>query len=136
MTTRIRLGTVVALTALLSVAGIAWARKASNVSDIQRGRYLIVVGSCNDCHTPRFLQEGMEVPEELWLTGLEVGFQGPWGTSYGPNLRLLLNTLTEDEWLTRARRTLAAHAVGRVAGDDGRRSACNLPLHPSPRPGR
>ena len=103
MTTRIRLGTVVALTALLSVAGIAWARKASNVSDIQRGRYLIVVGSCNDCHTPRFLQEGMEVPEELWLTGLEVGFQGPWGTSYGPNLRLLLNTLTEDEWLTRAR---------------------------------
>jgi phosphoglycerate dehydrogenase-like enzyme/mono/diheme cytochrome c family protein len=98
-----RVGAVCAATVLCATTGAAWARKSSDVSDIARGRYLIMVGSCNDCHTPRFLQEGMKVPEDTWLTGLNVGFQGPWGTTYGPNLRLLMSTLTEDEWLTRAR---------------------------------
>jgi phosphoglycerate dehydrogenase-like enzyme/mono/diheme cytochrome c family protein len=99
-----RLGAVLA-TVLCATTGAAWAQKTSDVSDsdLARGRYLITVGSCNDCHTPRFMQEGMKVPEETWLTGLDVGFQGPWGTTYGPNLRLLVSTLTEDEWLTRAR---------------------------------
>ena len=97
-----RLGAVLA-TVLCATTGAAWAQKTSDVSDVARGRYLVVVGSCNDCHTPRFMQDGMKVPEETWLTGLDVGFQGPWGTTYGPNLRLLVSTLTEDEWLTRAR---------------------------------
>jgi phosphoglycerate dehydrogenase-like enzyme/mono/diheme cytochrome c family protein len=99
------LGTVITTALLCTAAAPAWARKSSDAEDVARGRYLITVGSCNDCHTPRFMQEGMKVPEDIWLTGLSVGFLGPWGTTYGPNLRLLISTLTEDEWLAHARVT-------------------------------
>jgi hypothetical protein len=62
----------------------------------QRGRYLVVVVSgCNDCHTPGYLQHGgPKVPEKEWLTGVPVGYQGPWGTSYASNLRLVLNAMS------------------------------------------
>lgn len=70
---------------------------------IERGRYLVKVSGCNDCHTEGYMQGNGEVPTEQWLTGSAVGFQGPWGTTYATNLRLLLNDLTEAEWLTRAR---------------------------------
>jgi hypothetical protein len=70
---------------------------------IARGRYLVKVSGCNDCHTEGYLQGNGEVPTEQWLTGSAVGFQGPWGTTYATNLRLLLNELTEADWLVRAR---------------------------------
>jgi mono/diheme cytochrome c family protein len=70
---------------------------------IARGRYLVKVSGCNDCHTEGYMQGNGEVPTEQWLTGSAVGFQGPWGTTYATNLRLLLNHLTEAEWLVRAR---------------------------------
>ncbi len=79
----------------------------SDLSDparvIERGRYLIKVSGCNDCHTEGYLQGNGEVPTEQWLTGSAVGFQGPWGTTYATNLRLLLNAMTEADWLVRAR---------------------------------
>ena len=37
--------------------------------------------------------------EKLWLTGDAVGWQGPWGTTYPANLRLVLARLSEDEWV-------------------------------------
>ena len=43
------------------------------------------------------------MPESEWLTGVAVGFQGPWGTTYPANLRLALQAMSEDEWLKRAR---------------------------------
>ena len=36
------------------------------------------------------------------MTGAPIGFQGPWGTTYPTNLRLLADRLSEDEWLVRA----------------------------------
>ena len=38
-----------------------------------------------------------------WLTGSPVGFQGPWGTSYPANLRLSVQSMTEQQWLAFAR---------------------------------
>ncbi|RKT44919.1 hypothetical protein [Thiocapsa rosea] len=70
---------------------------------IERGRYLVKVSGCNDCHTEGYMQGNGEIPTEQWLTGSAVGFQGPWGTTYPTNLRLLLNELTEADWLVRAR---------------------------------
>jgi mono/diheme cytochrome c family protein len=70
---------------------------------IERGRYLVKVSGCNDCHTEGYMQGNGEIPTEQWLTGSAVGFQGPWGTTYPTNLRLLLNALTEADWLVRAR---------------------------------
>ena len=64
-----------------------------------RGRYLVMVGGCNDCHTPGFMQKGDAVPESLWLTGNPVGWRGPWGTSYSTNLRQFVKDMDEDTWV-------------------------------------
>lgn len=70
---------------------------------IQHGRYLVQVSGCNDCHTPGYLVQDGKVPEQLWLTGDNFGWRGPWGTTYGSNLRLYMQNLTEDQWVQDAR---------------------------------
>jgi mono/diheme cytochrome c family protein len=76
---------------------------AGDARSIERGRYLVQIGACNDCHTPGYMETAGRVEESKWLTGTDLGFQGPWGTTYPSNLRLALRALTEDEWLKRAR---------------------------------
>lgn len=73
---------------------------------IARGRYLVKIGGCNDCHTPRYPEAGGKIPEKQWLEGSPVGFQGPWGTTYPVNLRLYMHTLTEKQWMEVARKPL------------------------------
>jgi mono/diheme cytochrome c family protein len=70
---------------------------------VARGRYLVMIAGCNDCHTPGYLLKTGDVQETLWLTGSALGWSGPWGTTYPPNLRLLFETLTEDQWIKLAR---------------------------------
>lgn len=70
---------------------------------IERGRYLAKIAGCNDCHTPGYAQNGGKVPEAQWLTGDKVGFRGPWGTTYPVNLRLLMQTMSQTEWMRYAR---------------------------------
>jgi hypothetical protein len=65
----------------------------------EAGRYLIRAGGCNDCHTPGFMQKGEQVPESLWLTGVPVGWRGPWGTTYASNLRLFIKPFTEEQFV-------------------------------------
>lgn len=86
------------------VAGAGFAEQnAAKRAVLERGRYLLVVGGCNDCHTPGYAESGGKTPEAQWLTGSEVGFRGPWGTTYPGNLRLSAAVLTESEWLKQAR---------------------------------
>lgn len=80
--------------------------QASDADDIARGRYFVVAGSCNDCHTAGWPESAGTVPESEWLTGVPIGFQGPWGTSYPTNLRLVAQTLSEDQWVARSRAPL------------------------------
>lgn len=70
---------------------------------VERGRYLVMVGGCNDCHTPGFAESGGKTPVSDWLTGSPVGFQGPWGTTYPTNLRLSVQDSSEAAFLTKAR---------------------------------
>src|SRR5688572_24082285 len=77
---------------LVGAAGVATADSAKDAERIARGRYLITIGGCNDCHTPGYMQKGPEVPESEWLIGLPIGFQGPWGTTYPSNLRLVIKS--------------------------------------------
>jgi mono/diheme cytochrome c family protein len=77
--------------------------QAQTQSRIERGRYLVTIGSCNVCHTPGFAGKAGQLPESEWLTGLAIGYQGPWGTSYPTNLRLSAASLTEDQWVMIAR---------------------------------
>lgn len=69
---------------------------------VERGRYLVRIAGCNDCHTNGYLLGNGDVPEQVWLTGSALGFRGPWGTTYPPNLRLYMQGLSEDDWVTRA----------------------------------
>jgi mono/diheme cytochrome c family protein len=70
---------------------------------VARGRYLVQIAGCNDCHTPGYMETAGNVEESLWLTGSPVGWHGPWGTTYPPNLRLVVGRLTEAQWLVYAR---------------------------------
>ena len=65
----------------------------------EAGRYIVTIGGCHDCHTPGFLEVGWEVPESDYLTGVPVGWRGPWGTTYAPNLRLTVQNYTEDAFV-------------------------------------
>lgn len=68
-------------------------------SQIETGRYIAIIGGCNDCHTDGYLQSGGNIPEEDWLTGSPLGWRGPWGTTYASNLRLFIQEYNEDEWV-------------------------------------
>jgi len=78
------------------------AQKADE-AQIKRGRYLVQIGGCNDCHTPAYPLKGGKVPEAEWLTGDALGWHGPWGTTYATNLRLYFQDLTEDQWVKKAK---------------------------------
>ncbi len=80
-------------------------------SAIEAGRYLVIVGGCNDCHTEEYMAFGDAVPEEDWLTGSRLGWHGPWGTTYPSNLRLQVQELSEEEWVAmlRTRKALPPH---------------------------
>lgn len=75
------------------------ATEVTGASDIEIGRYLTRIGGCNDCHTPGYLQADGRLPESRWLTGNPVGFRGPWGVTYASNLRLTVQTISEDDWV-------------------------------------
>ena len=68
-------------------------------ASVERGRYLVAVGGCNDCHTAGYSENGGTTPAADWLTGLPVGFRGPWGVSYPSNLRLTVQGMSEADWL-------------------------------------
>jgi mono/diheme cytochrome c family protein len=90
-------------TAFLAAASaqhaFAQAPKEADSKSLDRGRYLVKIAGCNDCHTPGYMQTAGKVPEKQWLTGGQLGWRGPWGTTYASNLRLYMQKLTEDEWV-------------------------------------
>jgi mono/diheme cytochrome c family protein len=102
----ITLACLAAASITVSLAGPATsaaAVQAAQDGSIARGRYLVAITGCNDCHTPGYQMTGGKAPEEKWLVGSPMGFQGPWGTSYPANLRLTVQSMTEAQWLVFAR---------------------------------
>lgn len=93
-------------------------------SPVEAGRYLVLVGGCNDCHTDGFLVDPESVPESEWLKGSIVGFRGPWGTTYPKNLRVSAASMTEDQWVARLQAgglpPMPWYNVGRMAEGDAR----------------
>jgi mono/diheme cytochrome c family protein len=101
----ITLAAVAAAAVTASVAGPAGLAASSrpHEASIARGRYLVSITGCNDCHTPGYAQKGGQAPVAAWLTGGSVGYQGPWGTTYPANLRLTVQSMSEAQWLVFAR---------------------------------
>jgi mono/diheme cytochrome c family protein len=87
---------------LLGVAGLAGAEQGDDPL-VERGRYLAKIAGCNDCHTAGYPQADGLVPESEWLMGDRLGWRGGWGTTYAGNLRLLVDGMTEEQWVQLAR---------------------------------
>lgn len=72
------------LCSLISAAVLA-APVAQAQTPVERGKYLVTITGCNDCHTPGYF---FGKPDKTrFLGGSEVGFEVPGlGTFYGPNI--------------------------------------------------
>jgi mono/diheme cytochrome c family protein len=77
--------------------------QAAGSKDFSRGKYIVQIGGCNDCHTPGYAPSGGKVPEKDWLVGDQLGWRGAWGTTYPVNLRLYMQKLTEAQWVQAAK---------------------------------
>lgn len=75
----------------------------SSNATIERGRYIVEVGGCNDCHTAGYADAGGKAAEADRLKGDTLGYRGPWGTTYPTNLRLSIGKMTEDAWVKYAK---------------------------------
>jgi hypothetical protein len=85
-------------------AAIAEQRRTSaEQRQIDRGRYLVEIGGCNDCHTAGYIAAEGRIEQSQWLMGNTLGFRGAWGTTYAGNLRLFMNSMTEQQWMVMAR---------------------------------
>lgn len=101
-TTCLSIGPIAIGTATAQTAKPASQPSAAGNKLIERGRYLVQIAGCNDCHTPGYMQLEGKVPEAQWLTGDQFGWRGPWGTTYAVNLRLYMQGLSESQWLKAA----------------------------------
>jgi mono/diheme cytochrome c family protein len=73
-------------TVCAAVVGLVSVTSASaQQSHVERGKYLVTLGSCTDCHTPGYFFGKPEMAR--YLGGSEVGFEIPGlGVFHGPNL--------------------------------------------------
>ena len=94
---------IIGLLVALAVGLATTAARADSHDSLERGKYLVRIAGCNDCHTPGYLLSEGQVPEESWLIGDSFGWRGPWGTTYPPNLRNLVQGLSEDQWVVLAK---------------------------------
>lgn len=73
------LGIIAAGTASAGAAGVS----------VERGAQVAITGGCHDCHTVGYNESGGKVDPSASLKGSPLGWQGPWGTTYAANLRLV-----------------------------------------------
>ncbi len=92
-----------AIASLVTGAAVAQQKSPKLSAQAARGRYLMQIAGCNDCHTPGYTASGGRVAEHLWLTGDQLGWRGPWGTTYASNLRLLVKDLSANQFVKFAR---------------------------------
>ena len=83
---------------LTLVATIFMSASEEAAGDIsaERGLRVSIVGGCHDCHTEGYRQSEGKLDPEKSLKGSQIGWRGPWGTTYASNLRLTARALTED----------------------------------------
>lgn len=77
--------------------------KAVSAKQLERGRYMILTGHCNNCHTAGYAGSQGNVPEKEWLLGNPLGHRTPAGTAYASNLRLTVQDYTEEQWVKYAK---------------------------------
>lgn len=96
-------GGLLAVLSYQIVNGQGGRQSAPNAQQVERGRYIVEIGGCNDCHTAGYAEAGGKAAESEMLKGDVLGYRGPWGTTYPTNLRLSMGKLTEDQWVKYAK---------------------------------
>ena len=112
----------------LGLAGMAFAtfvmssgHAVSQTTEIERGKYLVTLGSCTDCHTPGYFFGKPDTTR--YLGGSEVGFEIPGlGVFYGPNL-----TPDKETGLGQWSTEYIATAITKGRRPDGRELAPSMP---------
>ncbi|MGD2171006.1 MAG: cytochrome C [Gammaproteobacteria bacterium] len=94
---------LLAVAALLTAPPVLAGTATLDPQMVEQGRYIARIAGCNDCHTPGYAMNDGNVDESGWLSGDNFGWRGPWGTTYGANLRLFVKDMTEDAWVEVAR---------------------------------
>src|SRR4051812_45691988 len=87
----------------LVLCAISQTAPAANGDDIARGRYMVLTGHCNNCHTAAYAPRQGNVPESEWLLGNPIGFRSDIGTVYASNLRLTVRSFSEADWVAYAK---------------------------------
>ncbi len=74
-----------AAVAAIALSAAATFASAADDKTVARGKYLVTIASCTDCHTPGYFFGKPDMAR--FLGGSEVGFEIPTvGVFYGPNL--------------------------------------------------
>jgi mono/diheme cytochrome c family protein len=77
--------TVLAAAAAAALTMLPFVADAADPATIARGKYLVTIAGCNDCHTPGYFFGKPDMAR--FLGGSDVGFEIPGhGTFVGPNL--------------------------------------------------
>ena len=71
---------------------------------VKRGEQVSITSGCHDCHTAGYNESGGQIDPATALKGVGLGWQGPWGTTYASNLRLVAREKgSEDAFLAYTR---------------------------------
>jgi len=76
--------TIAAVTLSCTTPGQQTAAPMTQAQKLARGEYLTTIMACNDCHTPGTFYGAPDFDRRL--SGSELGWVGPWGTSFARNL--------------------------------------------------
>jgi mono/diheme cytochrome c family protein len=107
--------------ALAAVAIFCAATASAEESQVERGKYLVTIGSCNDCHTPGYFLGKPDFSRRL--AGSDVGFTIPGvgafvGRNLTPDKETGLGNWTDDQIIS---------AITAGIRPDGRRLAPIMP---------
>jgi mono/diheme cytochrome c family protein len=94
---------LLAFAVMSAVLGTLQLAAAADDTQMKRGKYIVSIAGCGDCHTPGYLLGKPDISRSLG--GSEVGFEIPGlGVFYGPNLtpdnETGLGKWTNDEIVT------------------------------------
>jgi len=91
---------------VLAVGAVAVTGTEAGAGEVSvtRGAQVAVTAGCHDCHTAGYAESGGKIDPAAALVGSPLGWQGPWGTTYAANLRLIAKDKgSEDAFLQYAK---------------------------------